>query len=367
MATEGELKRWGQVLDQIVIPYDAKHSGVRMLVESGKALPNTQPWRVIGLAVIDPLVDAWEANPPTEGSQLWDWIEPAYSAARAMDRTSSDAGPVGDYMTLVREARDMVQQAKPEEITVDRVLKDLELDFKLAVLAARLGHNGIMQLIDTRIRASGRAATRDEPPGKRYIDLLTGQPADGPSYRTMSFSEIRAMADPGVITVEEAVAGDEHADQAPILKFFAAQWVTYMITQWDELYRPLLADLHGCTEDDIESELFLDLNTIRQAYVHNRGRATSKVVKKNRRLRWFTRGEEMIPKPADYDQLLQELEHELVVLAQPPTQAKPKLSKVNASIPTELVKRFEQAATVGGLGVAAALEDALTQWIERNS
>jgi hypothetical protein len=52
VATEAELKRWGQVLDQIVIPYDAKHSGVRMLVESGKALPNTQPWRVIGLAVI---------------------------------------------------------------------------------------------------------------------------------------------------------------------------------------------------------------------------------------------------------------------------------------------------------------------------
>ena len=85
------------------------------------------------------------------------------------------------------------------------------------------------------------------------------------------------------------------------------------------------------------------------------------------RLRWFTRGEEMVPKPPDYDQLLQELEHELVVLAQTPTKGKPKGSKVNASVPAELVKRFEQAASVAGLGVAAALEDALTQGIERNS
>jgi len=31
-----------------------------------------------------------------------------------------------------------------------------------------------------------------------------------------------------------------------------------------------------------------------------------------------------------------------------------------------LVDRFEQAANIAGVSVAAALEDALTQWIERN-
>jgi CRP/FNR family cyclic AMP-dependent transcriptional regulator len=41
--------------------------------------------------------------------------------------------------------------------------------------------------------------------------------------------------------------------------------------------------------------------------------------------------------------------------------------KVNASVPADLVDRFEQAADGAGVGVAAALEDALTQWIERNS
>jgi CRP/FNR family transcriptional regulator, cyclic AMP receptor protein len=31
-----------------------------------------------------------------------------------------------------------------------------------------------------------------------------------------------------------------------------------------------------------------------------------------------------------------------------------------------LIDRFEQAASTAGVGVAASLEDALTQWIERN-
>jgi CRP/FNR family cyclic AMP-dependent transcriptional regulator len=49
------------------------------------------------------------------------------------------------------------------------------------------------------------------------------------------------------------------------------------------------------------------------------------------------------------------------------TKPKPQRSKVNASVPTDLVERFEQAADATGVGVAAALEAALTHWIEQNS
>ena len=59
--------------------------------------------------------------------------------------------------------------------------------------------------------------------------------------------------------------------------------------------------------------------------------------------------------------------HAPVVLAGSTTEPEPKRSKVNASVPTDLVKQFEQAANIAGATVAAALEDALTQWIERNS
>ena len=47
--------------------------------------------------------------------------------------------------------------------------------------------------------------------------------------------------------------------------------------------------------------------------------------------------------------------------------AKPKSgrTKLNASVPADLADRFEQAAESAGVAVSAALEDALTQWIDR--
>lgn len=53
--------------------------------------------------------------------------------------------------------------------------------------------------------------------------------------------------------------------------------------------------------------------------------------------------------------------HEPVVRAQ--GKPKPDRCKVNASVPADLVERFEGAATAAGVSVSAALEDALTQWI----
>ncbi len=49
-----------------------------------------------------------------------------------------------------------------------------------------------------------------------------------------------------------------------------------------------------------------------------------------------------------------------------PPKAKPARSKVNAAVPSDLVDRFHQAATAAGVSVSSALEDALTQWVERN-
>ncbi|MGO9250239.1 MAG: Crp/Fnr family transcriptional regulator [Mycobacterium sp.] len=49
-----------------------------------------------------------------------------------------------------------------------------------------------------------------------------------------------------------------------------------------------------------------------------------------------------------------------------PAKPKPARTKLNVSVSADLAERFEQAATAAGVGVAAALEDALTQWIQRN-
>ncbi|WP_205873204.1 cyclic nucleotide-binding domain-containing protein [Mycobacterium camsae] len=55
------------------------------------------------------------------------------------------------------------------------------------------------------------------------------------------------------------------------------------------------------------------------------------------------------------------------VAAAPPAKPKPSHSKLNVAVSAELLDRFEQAAKAAGVGVPAATEDALSQWIEKNS
>ncbi len=50
-------------------------------------------------------------------------------------------------------------------------------------------------------------------------------------------------------------------------------------------------------------------------------------------------------------------------VAQAQGKPKPERCKVNASVPADLVERFEEAATTAGMSITTALEDALTQWI----
>ncbi|OBI86049.1 hypothetical protein [Mycobacterium sp. 1245805.9] len=364
MATENELQRWGQVFDRILIPYDSPMSAVRMLAEASRPFPHTQAVGVAALMLIEPLTAAWDADPPPKGSELSEWIGPAYAAAKSINLSSTELGQFVEYIELVRQARDRIAGMGPENFTLESVLRDLELDFKLAVLVARLGHNGILQLIDRRIVDAGRAARREESPPAPNLDLLRLEATETSNYRTMSYSDIRAMADPGVMTLEEYLHGDPEAERAPILKYFAAQWVTHMTTLWDEHYRPNLAALHGCEKIDVASDLFADLNKMRQDYVHNRGWATAKQAK-NKRLRWFEQGDSMIPTGANYEQLFKALQSELDLLAQPPVpKDKPNRTSVKGQVPIALRSLFEQTAAAVGLGTDAALEDALTKWVQ---
>jgi CRP/FNR family cyclic AMP-dependent transcriptional regulator len=53
-------------------------------------------------------------------------------------------------------------------------------------------------------------------------------------------------------------------------------------------------------------------------------------------------------------------------VAATPPQPKSSRAKVNASIPIDLLERFEAAAGAAGVEVGAAVEEALNQWIGRN-
>jgi CRP/FNR family cyclic AMP-dependent transcriptional regulator len=58
--------------------------------------------------------------------------------------------------------------------------------------------------------------------------------------------------------------------------------------------------------------------------------------------------------------------HAPVAIPEQPPKPKPSHCRLDALVPTALVERFEEAANSAGVGASAALEDALTQWIQRN-
>jgi CRP/FNR family cyclic AMP-dependent transcriptional regulator len=58
--------------------------------------------------------------------------------------------------------------------------------------------------------------------------------------------------------------------------------------------------------------------------------------------------------------------HAAALVPEPPAKPKPTHCRLDALAPTDLVERFEAAANRAGVGASAALEDALTQWTERN-
>lgn len=59
--------------------------------------------------------------------------------------------------------------------------------------------------------------------------------------------------------------------------------------------------------------------------------------------------------------------HTPVSTGDSPAPTGPRRVKVDASIPAELVERFEHTASTAGLTVSAALEDALSRWIDSES
>jgi CRP/FNR family transcriptional regulator, cyclic AMP receptor protein len=58
--------------------------------------------------------------------------------------------------------------------------------------------------------------------------------------------------------------------------------------------------------------------------------------------------------------------HAPAAIPEQPPKPKPTHRRVDALVPTELVDRFEQAAEGASVRVSAALEDALTQWMQRS-
>jgi hypothetical protein len=360
MATDAVIQRWDRILNEIEIRRQSFLGPLEVYVPSRVGFARDFP--VIVDSLTKPFLDAWNSDRPTEGTILYAILEAVAAAATDFDPASAVAPQVDRFMAAVAEGRSKLAEIN-EDATAEDVIADIEKLLKVSVLVARVSHQGAMQLADKEIKEQEAAINKGHPRAAKYLDLNTMLWVDEPSASTLSLSVFLAMADSGIATLEERLRLVPDVSTLPdTMKQFTAQWVTYVYTEWEEHYRHELAAALGCESGDIKSPYFADLRNMRHDYLHNRGICRNSA--KNKMLKWFIRGQRMIPTHSDYIQLLADFPADELAVKPPPAVAQRQPVRANAD-PT-LIRQFETVADTLKLTKDAALDQALSTWIATN-
>lgn len=263
-------------------------------------------------------------------------------------------------MALVAEIRSKLPELGGQQTTAKEVVAEIEHLLKVTVLVARVSHQGSMKIVDDELQARFEAINKNKTRSAKYLDLHTFQAVDQPSKTTISLQVLLSMVDPGVSTWEERLNPFPEESYPAFMKQFAAQWVVNVYTDWEEHFRGELAAALGCDKAAIRSDYFADLGKMRHDYVHNRG--ICKTSARNKVLKWFNKGDTMIPLHANYKQLLTDFPgEELLTVERAPATVQRQPLKAKAD--PDLSRQFEDAADRIGVSKDAALDQALTEWI----
>jgi hypothetical protein len=360
MATESAIERWDKVLEtveksreswlypEVMTPEVRKHQYARdlpMIVEM----------------TFSQFVHAWETDRPDEGSDLYSVLEPiARAIAAPLDFTRAAVPQVDPMMAAVVEARAGLRTIGGPA-TAAEVVAEIEHLLKVTVLVARVSHQGSTKIIDDELQARFDAINKNKARGAKYLDLHTFQAVEQPSKTTISLQVVLSMIDPGIATLEERMRPFPEETYPPIMKQFAAQWVVNVYTEWDEHFREQLAAALGCAEEDVRSDYFGDLGKMRHDYVHNRGICRNSA--RNKVLKWYRKGEMMIPKHANYRELLEAFPTEELRTIKP-SPATVQRQPVKANADPQLTRRFLATADNLRINKDEAIDQALADWID---
>lgn len=92
-------------------------------------------------------------------------------------------------------------------------------------------------------------------------------------------------------------------------RFLSQMLVSLLYGAWEDVYRKRVAScLRHSKKNALGSDLFQDINKLRQAILHHHGKATEEVERANI-IRWFRRGDDIFISPERARQLLDEIDH----------------------------------------------------------
>jgi hypothetical protein len=234
----------------------------------------------------------------------------------------------------------------------------MKLSLKTTLLLAGTGLHGSMKIVaEELVRRQVSFATPTTLP-LRLFDLATNSMVNSPSATTLSLAGLKAIVD-----IDASASSATESTPSPIImKQFAAQAIVDFYTDWEEYYRGELARAHHCNKHDFQIEYFGDLSKIRQDYVHHRGVCRNST--RCKILRWFTKGQLMVPSPAKYLQLLTDFPDGALRIA-PPVSTSSR-TPVTGQVDVTLMREFERVANDSRGNTSAALEEALSDWVSKN-
>lgn len=361
MSTAEESKRWQHVLAQATVPLEMTIRSMRGQVD---AFPHPQAVEVAIATISQPILGHWNVAQPVEGSGLHSVVGPLVDVVQGLDSCDLSLSQITKVLDMANEVRKRLAEGLDDPETAEEVVSEMIADLKALVVTARLGHRGVMDLLndqwgqrmdDVRKGQVGKAP--------QHFDVMRFQSTDDESTTTIPFSTLLASVHPGVATAEEFMAQFE--TETAIQSQLAGRWVVTFFTEWELNYRRRLAKINRCPERAVRSALMRDLGFMRNDYAHNRGIASSKQ-KKCRRLKWFKPGDRMQPLQRHYQELLEAFESERDTLAAAPAPFKTNSVEVKGNVPQELVDTFNSIAAELGVGNDEALAAAVAVWCESN-
>jgi hypothetical protein len=369
VAAPESIQRWQRVLaDMEQLSTMPSGQQMRQQLGSPQVRANARPggplhqffYGLITRAVTTPFLQLWSTDQPSDPSLLA-VLQPVADAVAAVN-PNMEVLPQWDSITAVvqaaRHSLDTEPMGKP---TVDEIVADIMSSLRTTLLISCIGQQGSIRLITEELVRHVGSFTKQTTAPLRYYDIPTKAFVDKESPTTLSLAGFKYHANRDNPTVDSDIRLLPESPPA-VAKQFAAQSIVSFFTDWDEHYRPALAEAHDCSPGDFQIDYFGDLKSMRHDYVHNRG--ICKTSARNQQLRWFPKGDLMIPTPQNFVELITAFPaHDL---RQKPSPRERGAARLSIGASASFVREFENLAGQSDDSPSDALEAALSEWINRN-
>ncbi|ORJ57776.1 hypothetical protein [Mycobacterium simiae] len=366
MAASDATDRWDKVLEDIQrLDNSPNGRNIRRGLAGGKTgadLPAANAYSVISGVYAGRFKELWTADPP-QNPWLRGVIQPVHNAVYAFTPYEPLEPQIDQLMEAVAAAREKLNDGSAAAPDAEQIVADMEMWLKVNLLVAGTSHLGPIKVIDDELAKQAEAVRTGFQLPARHFDFATNTLVDVPTATSIPLAVFVASVDNTIASTWAEVLQPDPADQPSIMKQFAAQLIVTFYTEWEEYYRPALAKALGCEPEAIRLNYFGDLRNMRQDYVHTRGFCKNSA--KNKLLKWFIKGQAMIPTPAEYLELLTAFPSEELKV-KPPDFARGRLP-VKANAKATLIAEFDKVVAASGYSKDAALDQALEAWIAAQS